>query len=74
MDKPLTIAQLCRLCEQEMEAGHGDYTIMLSNDDEGNGYHYCWFSFTDTKDISVYGEIDGADEDIAPLDKTIILG
>ena len=70
MNKPLTIKQLLRCCQDEIKKGHGDYTIMLSDDDEGNGYHYCWYSFTP---IDEYTE-DYVSEDIAPINKTIILG
>ena len=81
MSKPLTINQLLKHCQDEIKKGHGDYTIMLSNDDEGNGYHYCWYSFTTTAELNSGFEefgldngIDGLDESVAPIDKTIILG
>jgi len=79
MNKPLTIKDLYNVCKKEIEKGHSDYTIMLSNDDEGNGYHYCWYSFTTPKELfdglEDYGmDIDGLDKDIAPMEKTIILG
>ena len=70
MNKPLTIKQLLKYCQDEIKKGHGDYTIMLSDDDEGNGYHYCWFSFTP---IDEYTE-EYVDEEINPKEKTIILG
>lgn len=84
-NKPLNIKQLLKLCEQEVRAGHGDYSIMISDDDEGNGYHYLWYSFTTAdkmiEDCSHAGlDLDpeeiilGLDEKIAKLNKTIILG
>ena len=79
MSKPLTINQLFKYCQDEIKRGHGDYIIMLSNDDEGNGYHYCWYSFVTPKDLNSGFEelgynIDGLDESVASIDKTIILG
>jgi len=71
MDKPMTIARLHMLCEQFMKSGCGDYVIMLSDDDEGNGYHYCWYDFSKASELITEDEVD---KDIAPLDKTIILG
>ena len=68
--KPLTITRLLRLCQEEIRKGHGNYSIMLSDDDEGNGYHYCWYAFTE---IDEYTE-DFVDTEIAPKNKTIILG
>lgn len=70
MNKPMTIAQLFKFCQKQIKLGHGDYTIMLSDDDEGNGYHYCWYSFTP---IDEYTQ-EFIDKSIAPADKTIILG
>lgn len=70
MDKPLTVKDLLKLCQDEITKGHGDYSIMLSDDDEGNGYHYCWYAFTP---IDEYTE-EFVDEEINPKEKTIILG
>lgn len=69
-NRPLTVKDLLLLCQEEIKKGHGDCSIMLSDDDEGNGYHYCWYAFTE---IDEYTE-EYVDEDIAPKDKTIILG
>lgn len=75
MDKPLTVKELLKLCQAEIKKGHGDCSIMISDDDEGNGYHYLWFAFTEVKDLEgSYELIDSLDEDIAPMNKTIILG
>jgi len=80
MDKPLTIKDLLKCCEHEIALGHGDHTIMLSDDDEGNGYHYCWYAFTPAEEVMCDDEsgdvVDyyGLDEDIAPVKKTVILG
>lgn len=79
MSKPLTVRQLLKHCQDEIKKGRGDYTIMLSDDDEGNGYHYCWYSFTTPEELNNGFEhydmgIDGLNESIAPKDKTIILG
>lgn len=76
MNKPLTIKDLKALCEQEIQKGHGDYSIMLSNDDEGNDFHYCWYAFTTVNELAEDGldVIYSLDERIAPKDKTIILG
>lgn len=81
MSKPLTIKDLLKHCQDEIKKGHGDHVIMLSDDDEGNGYHYCWYSFTTPAELNNgleelglnYG-IEGLDKSIAPIDKTIILG
>lgn len=79
MSTPLTVKQLLKHCQDEIKKGHGDRIIALSNDDEGNGYHYCWYSFTTPEDLNsgfddiAFG-IDGLSDSVAPLDNTIILG
>ena len=75
MNKPMTVKQLLKFCQEEIKAGYGDCSIMLSDDDEGNGYHYCWYSFSHTTEEELDGFIDEfIDEEIAPKSKTIILG
>lgn len=36
MSKPLTVKELLKLCQNEIENGNGDCSIMISRDDEGN--------------------------------------
>lgn len=77
MNKPLTIKELFKLCQDEIAEGHGDYTIMLSDDDEGNGYHYCWYCFTELTEDNGFDDENSLwnlNENIAPRSKTIILG
>ena len=69
--KPITVKELYKLCEEEITKGNGNKVIMLSQDDEGNGYHYLWYSFCEAKDVITENEIS---KDIASLDDTIILG
>lgn len=83
MNKPITVSQLKRFCEEQIRKGKGDNVIMISSDDEGNSYHYLWYSFTTVKEMEEPIKIGDkeyteefyyADERIAPKDKTIILG
>lgn len=80
-NKPITISMLKRMCEREIAKGNGSKSIMISNDDEGNGFHYLWYSFTSAKEIvdeeKKYGFsdlLDDIDEKIAKVEDTIILG
>ena len=75
MNKPLTVKELAKLCQEEIKKGHGDCSIMISDDDEGNGYHYLWYSFITASELDGAFELENSlDERIAPKDKTIILG
>ena len=69
-NRPMTVKQLLKFCQDEIKAGHGDCSILLSDDDEGNGYHYCWYSCSM---VDEYTE-EYVDEKINPKSKTIILG
>lgn len=44
--KTLTIEVLYKLCQNQILSGNGKKKILLSDDDEGNGYHECYYHFT----------------------------
>ena len=69
---PITVSQLKRLCDEEIKKGNANKVIMISDDDEGNGYHYLWYEFSKAEDID---DIEWfIDNSIADKKHTIILG
>ena len=81
--KPITVKELKRACDEQIKKGNGNKVIMISNDDEGNGYHYMWYSFTtmeefeepiDLGGIKYEVNFDAYDENVAKKEDTIILG
>ena len=72
MSEPLTVKELKKLCEDQIKKGNGDKIIMISDDDEGNGYHYLWYSFASPDEL--YIEDYMLEEKIAKKENTIILG
>ena len=85
MNKPITVKELKDLCEKQIKKGNGNSVIMISRDDEGNGYHYLWYAFTTAKEIvddyeklgfneNILECIEGFDNNIAEIENTIILG
>ena len=72
INKPITVSQLKKMCETEIKNGNGDKVIMISDDDEGNGFHYLWYSFTYVDDSTCEDYM--INEKIASKDETIILG
>lgn len=42
----MTIKELLKECQSEIKNGNGDKEILISNDDEGNGYHTLYYGFT----------------------------
>lgn len=67
MDNSLTVNQLLLFCKEEIKKGNGNKLIMLSNDEEGTGYHFCGYAFTEAKEIL-------PDECISILSDIILLG
>ena len=70
--KPLTIKELKKECDKQIKLGNGDKVIMISKDDEGNGYHYLWYTFSTLSDMFV--NEDEINEEIAKYEDIIILG
>ena len=66
--QPMTVKRLKELCEEQIKKGNGDKIVILSNDEEGNGYHECYYEFTeDVAGNDMWGTIEDPD-------KKIILG
>lgn len=50
----ITVDELYNALGQARKAGFGSKKILLSNDDEGNGYHECFFTIsTDVKSFGL---------------------
>ena len=54
--KTLTIAQLMADCISEVKKGNGNKKILISDDDEGNGYHELFFGITSGDNMKEMGE------------------
>jgi hypothetical protein len=70
----ITVNQLLELCLNQMEKGNGDKHILISEDDEGNGYHTLFYGFTD-KDNKYFKQLLEAEHDgTHNADNCVILG
>ena len=49
--KALTINDLAELCAEQQRKGYGDKKILISNDDEGNGYHELFYEFSNPREV-----------------------
>lgn len=47
MNKQMTVKQLYALCAEQIKKGNGNKTIVVGDDNEGNGYHGMFFGFTE---------------------------
>lgn len=46
---PLTIDELYKACLEQRKKGNGSKYILLSNDEEGNGFHECYYAITEAE-------------------------
>ena len=70
----LTVRDLLNECIKQIQLGNGNKKIFLATDEEGNGFHPCYFGFTDNNkgDIDAYKKMFCIDcED---TNKVILLG
>lgn len=71
----LTVKDLFNQCKTQIAKGNGDKKIMISKDDEGNGYHYLFYGMISGEEMR---EDDmfmmSVDEDYVPIEDTMVLG
>ena len=49
---PMTIDELIAEAVKARKRFGGDKYVLVSDDEEGNGYHECYFSFGNAKDLA----------------------
>ena len=69
---PLTIDQLIEEAIKAKKKFGGDKFVLVSDDEEGNGYHECYFSFSDAKELIGYSCV-GFPYDLEP-EQCVTLG
>jgi hypothetical protein len=47
----MTVNKLYEIVTKQIRLGNGDKEIVISNDDEGNGFHYLAFGFTTNQEL-----------------------
>lgn len=47
MNKGITVRELYAMCAEQIVKGNGDKHILITTDDEGNGYHTLFFAMDD---------------------------
>lgn len=66
----MTVKALMEFCKEQIAEGNGDKMIVVSDDNEGNGYHGLFYAFTPADDF-VDDIYDSRSKD---PDKIIVLG
>lgn len=69
----LTVEDLLRLCRQQCANGNGKKTVLISTDDEGNGFHTLYYGFADTSNNALYAQY-GMFADNNNPDDVVLLG
>jgi hypothetical protein len=52
MNYPMTIDELIAEAVKAKNKFGGKKYVLISTDEEGNGYHECYFTFGDAKDLA----------------------
>lgn len=68
----LTVNDLLRACETQVQKGNGYKKILISNDEKGEGFHKLHYQFSD--DRLTLNEIIGSNYEGFTADNTVILG
>lgn len=73
----ITINELKKYVDKQVKLGNGEKKILISSDDEGNGYHELFFEFTPVEQVFDGSKYQphapyGVDEN--NIDEYIILG
>lgn len=50
-----TVEELMLECYEQVQKGNGKKEILLSDDDEGNGFHILFYGFTTGDEVKEYG-------------------
>ena len=68
---PMTIDELIVAAKEAKKKFGGDKYVLISDDEEGNGYHECYFDFSPATDLA--GAHCFVPEDLG-LEECVILG
>jgi len=68
----MTIKKLLALCKEEIAKGNGDKYIVISDDNEGNGFHGLFYGFSPYEEEYYKDYI--YDSNANSVEDTIILG
>lgn len=72
--KAITVNGLLKECQRLEKMGYGDKVVLLSDDDEGNGFHTLFYTFeTDIQSIETYAN-EGLFHDDNDPSTVVILG
>ena len=72
VNKGRTVKELFEACKLQIAKGNGDKYILISNDDEGNGFHTLFYLITDNAETIGYAL--ESEHDSHTADEVVVLG
>ena len=72
MSKGMTVNELMASCKEQIALGNGNKHILISDDDEGNGFHTLFYSFSNDSDVLDMAL--GLEHDSHAKDEIVVLG
>ena len=72
INKGCTVKELFEACKIQIAKGNGDKHILISDDDEGNGFHTLFYLITDAPETINYAI--ECEHDHHTVDEVVILG
>lgn len=70
----ITVKQLEIHCREQIQKGNGDKHILISCDDEGNGFHTLFYQFTDADAEDFEYLLESEHDGTHTKDNCVILG
>lgn len=71
--KQATLKDLKKAVDKLIKEGYGDYNLILSDDNEGNGYHGMFYLLTPVREIDIDETLEMTEDNNAS-NKLIIVG
>lgn len=53
----LTVNDLFKACQNAIDKGYGDRKVLISQDDEGNGFHELFYDFIEAEQFKSYSSV-----------------
>lgn len=80
--RALKVKDVYEIMRHEIREGRGDYAVLVTDDDEANGYHYLWFGAQPITEAEKPIEYNGrtidctiyTSDNVTSHDKHIIIG
>lgn len=70
----ITVNMLEEFCKEQIKKGNGKKHILISDDDEGNGFHTLFYGFTDSNTVGFKELLEMEHDGTHTPDNCVILG